>query len=160
MCLSLLGGKAIAAAPVTVAADQLAQDQVCPNEWEDLQPYARVITRRDDLLVRATPAGRVIGSIPKGWAVVVVDTDETGEWTQVTSHFGDVTSEDMGLFGSAPNFRSGWVATRYLEELGEFCNKPMAMMGVQILATADAQDYLVNEDWLQMADRLTQSTPQ
>ena len=132
-----------------------SDELVCAFEWQEPQPYARVITERDDLRIRAMPGGEVIGAVPKGWAVVVLGTDPTGRWTEITSHFGD--GESIG-FGSAPAFRNGWVATRYLEDLGEFCNKPMATMGVQLLASANAQQYLAHEDWLHIGDRIVRNS--
>lgn len=125
----------------------------CANDWEEPQFYARVITEYNDLRIRSAPGGRVIGSVPKDWLVVVLQTDATGQWTEITSHYGD------GVFyWSAPDLTRGWVASRFLEDMGEFCTKPTAAVGVQILATATAQQYLAHEDWLQVGDRIARNS--
>lgn len=115
------------------------------------ETYARVITERDPLRIRATPNGRVIGAVPSGWAVVVLERDPSGQWTRITSHFGEGT--DDAIMISAPDFRNGWVASRFLRHLGDFCGKPMAM-GVaplvsQMTSTPQA-------DWLALGDEIAQ----
>ncbi len=138
-----------AIAPLT-----LSQNNACPESWQTRKTYARVATQSNPLRVRATPGGQVIGSIPKGWVVVVLEKSGNGEWTKVTSHYGDLG--DYG-FGSAPDFRTGWVASRYLQPLGDFCEKPMALAGTQLIAAAAAPTFLVQEDWLALGDRIAQS---
>jgi len=117
--LSWLGIQAQSGAAQTsqpeTAAETLAQS------CSDPQDYARVTTESTPLNVRSKPGGAVIGAIPRNWAVIVQGKDSTGRWTRVTSHFGDIG--EYG-FASAPNFRTGWVATRYLRPLGKFCQKP------------------------------------
>ncbi|MEO0491132.1 MAG: SH3 domain-containing protein [Cyanobacteria bacterium J06659_2] len=165
---SLVGIKSAAATesfhPTPLSSDaqfnaSLIAQEACLREYQERQPYARVITEDDPLLVRATPNGRVIGAIPKGWAVVTLELNSNGQWTRITSHWGEVTESDGTLFGSAPDFRSGWVATRYLEDLGEFCEKPMAMLESSLAASAQAQQYIANEDWLQLGDRIALVQP-
>ena len=140
----------------THADGGLMAQAACPYEYQDRQPYARVVTQRDPLLVRATPGGSIIGAIPKGWAVVTLERNSNGQWTRITSHFGNI---DDYPFGSAPHFRDGWVATRYLDELGEFCEKPMAMVEGALVVHGQTQQYLANEDWLQLGDRIALVQP-
>ncbi|NEO28369.1 MAG: hypothetical protein F6K03_16185 [Kamptonema sp. SIO4C4] len=137
--LSLLGLKSANANP----------PQVSQVDCTNPQDYARVITDEDPLNVRRSPDGDIIGSIPKGWAVVVQGKDATGEWTRVTSHFGEI-----GNFGfaSAENFRSGWVATRFLRPMGRYCMKPAALLRVTSELFA-RRPVVVNEDWTQRGDR-------
>ncbi|MEM9502360.1 MAG: SH3 domain-containing protein [Cyanobacteria bacterium P01_E01_bin.43] len=140
------------------AAIAQAEPPVCQYEWQESQAYARIITQEDPLRIRATPGGRVIGAVPKGWAVVVLEVNNTGDWTKITSHFGD--PGEFG-FASAPSFREGWVASRYLAALGDFCEKPsLDMAAVQLVTGPDAQQYTVQEDWLQMGDRIAQKSRQ
>lgn len=150
--LSVLGLKPAptVALPDVDAPQPLAQ-AACPDEWQTRQPYARVITERDPLRIRATPNGQVIGSVPKGWAVVVLERDASGQWTRITSHFGQYTND--AEFASAPYFRDGWVSSQFLRPLGDFCEKPMAM-GVaplvsQMTSTPQA-------DWLALGDEIAQ----
>lgn len=125
---------------------------VCTYEWQEPQAYARVVTQTDPLRIRATPGGRIIGAVPKDWAVVVLEVNDTGEWTKITSHFGDLGN--VG-FASASSFRDGWVASRYLNALGEFCEKPpLEISTIQGLLGAEAQHDTLQEDWLQMGDRI------
>lgn len=138
------------------AAIAQAEAPVCTYEWQGPKTYARVVTQEDPLRIRATPGGEVIGAVPKDWAVVVVEVGDTGEWTKITSHFGDVG--EFG-FGSAPGFRDGWVASRFLEELGEFCEKPaLGAAAVQLMTGVDAQHYAIQQDWLQIGDRIAQTS--
>jgi hypothetical protein len=164
LILALVGVKPVQAAtavgvteakPEPAATHPLAQApaSACPETWQTRQAYARVVTESTPLRIRATPNGRVIGAVPRGWAVVVVAQDSTGQWTKITSHFGDVG--EMG-FGSAPNFRDGWVATRFLSNLGQFCEKPMAM-GVAPLMAVQTQTEVNPVDWLQLGDRIAQT---
>lgn len=87
------------------------------------QRYYQVTTSGGDLRLRATPGGRIVGSIPSGWQVYVAKFDSSGRWAYVR----DVNSPYYSEFGffDAPNFRSdGWVNVDYLRYLGQFCNKP------------------------------------
>jgi hypothetical protein len=148
MVLSLLGFKtATATTPESGLSqgDTLLSQQNCP----DPQQYARVITETDPLSVRSTPNGDTIGSIPKGWAVVVNGKDSTGNWTHITSHFGNIGS--FG-FGNAPNFRDGWVSTRFLRPLGRYCYKPTALLKIPSLLFGGSL-VTVQEDWTQRGDR-------
>ncbi len=150
--LSFAGIKPAPAAPLAEPEPTLAQ-AACPNEWQTRQRYARVMTERDPLRIRATPNGRVIGSVPKGWAVVVLERDPSGQWTKITSHFGEYT--DTAGFGSAPYFRTGWVSSRFLRDLGEFCEKPMAMGVAPLVASASTAPAA---DWLALGDEIAQTS--
>jgi len=146
--LSVFGLKpAPAVALVDVDSPQPLAQAACPNEWQTRQTYARVITERDPLRIRATPNGRVIGSVPKGWAVVVLERDASGQWTRITSHFGQYTTDPE--FASAPYFQDGWVSSQFLRTLGDFCEKPMAM-GVAPLFSS--MTITPNADWLALGD--------
>ncbi|NJL87209.1 MAG: SH3 domain-containing protein [Leptolyngbyaceae cyanobacterium SM1_1_3] len=116
--------------------------------------YSRVTTNEGDpLIVRQTPAGRPIGSVPDGWAVVVLEWTRNGVWARVTSHFG-VAEED--IFDSAPYFREGWVSAAYLKDLGRFCSKPEGV--VQLLQPEFAEHPVeVQGDWLAWGDALAQA---
>ncbi|MEM0978847.1 MAG: SH3 domain-containing protein [Cyanobacteria bacterium P01_H01_bin.58] len=151
------GGNASAAQPQpTTAVMAQAEPLVCTYEWQEPQSYARVVTQEDPLRVRATPGGEAIGAIPKDWAVVVLEVDETGEWTKVTSHFG--YTGYVGFFGSAPYFQEGWVASRFLKAIGEFCEKPpLEISAISQLSGHSAQPYTLQEDWLQIGDRIAQN---
>ncbi len=148
--LSLLGWKTAATASESPANREIhLSQQTCPNP----QFYARVITDADPLSVRSTPNGGVIDSIPQGWAVVTNGKDSTGNWTHITNHFGNI-----GLFGfaSAPNFREGWVSTRFLRPLGRYCYKPTAFLKFPSLLFGGSPA-MVGEDWLQRGDRFSDS---
>lgn len=151
--LSVFGLKpAPAVALVDVDAPQPLAQADCS------ETYARVITERDPLRIRATPNGRVIGSVPKGWAVVVLERDPSGQWTRITSHFGEYT--DDALMISAPDFRNGWVSSQFLRHLGDFCGKPMSMDLVTPLVSAATDS--PNADWLALGDDIalaSQSQP-
>lgn len=123
----------------------------CPNEWQTRQTYARVVTERDPLRIRATPNGRVIGAVPKGWAVVVLERDASGRWTRITSHFEESTDEVN--IASAPYFRNGWVATQFLRNLGDFCEKPMTMGVAPLVSSMPSNP---NADWLALGDEIAQ----
>lgn len=116
------------------------------------ETYARVITERDPLRIRATPNGRVIGAVPSGWAVVVLERDPSGQWTRITSHFGEYTDDVLMI--SAPDFRNGWVSTRFLRNLGDFCGKPMSMDLLSPLVSAATGSH--QADWLALGDELAQ----
>ncbi len=150
--LSVFGLKPAPAVALTdVDAPQPLAQAACPSEWQTRQTYARVITERDPLRIRATPNGRGIGSVPKGWAVVVLGRDASGQWTRITSHFGQYTNG--AEFASAPYFRDGWVSSRFLRNLGDFCEKPMAM-GVAPLVSQRTST--PQADWLALGDEIAQ----
>ncbi len=114
--------------------------------------YSRVTTNQGDpLRVRSAPAGSTIGSIPNGWAVVVLEWSRNGVWARITSHFGNIG--EFG-FASAPSFREGWVSAAYLKDLGRFCEKPTSaaqLIQPELLGT---QPIEVEPDWLALADAL------
>lgn len=123
--------------------------------------YARVSTRNTPLNVRETPGGPVIGSIPRGWEVVV--QTQSGNWAYVTHHSG----AGRRSFPSAPYFRDGWVSMDYLTFLGAYCNKP-SQGGRPIRSqgynpTAQPQTAMqersvqLSQDWTQLGDRISQS---
>jgi hypothetical protein len=148
--LSLLGLKTATAATSSESldrADLRLSQQNCP----DPEYYARVITDTDPLSVRSTPNGQAIGAIPKGWAVVTNGKDSTGDWTHITSHFGDIGSYG---FGNAPNFREGWVSTRFLRPLGRYCYKPISLLNIPSRLFGGSS-VVVHEDWTQRGDRFS-----
>jgi hypothetical protein len=104
--------------------------------------------------VRASANGKVIGAIPHGWAVVVLEWSRNGVWAKVTSHWG----VDEPNFGSAPDFREGWVAAAYLEDLGRFCEKPESVAQLAAPNLFGAQPVEVQSDWLAMGDALAATT--
>lgn len=152
LLLSFVGIRPAPAVPPTNpdSSSPLAQ-AACPESWQTRKTYARVITAGDPLRIRATPNGRPIGSVPRGWTVVVQGRDASGQWTKITSHFGDVS---IG-FASAPDLRAGWVATRFLRTLGDFCEKPMAM-GLMGSPTALATPAAA--DWLTLGDEIARAS--
>lgn len=156
--LSALGIKPFPAAadPVSSKAP-IAQTQPAQTCEYGGQPklYARVITKRDPLRVRSSPNGRIIGSIPRGWAVVVERKDSTGRWVRVTSHFGDL---DGFVFPSAPDFSAGWVSASFLQNLGSHCEKPMATSSLLRSDLLSGREALIQEDWVELGD-LIASTP-
>jgi hypothetical protein len=120
--------------------------------------YAQVRTQDSDpLRVRSAPNGTVIGSIPSGWQVRTYETDATGNWTRVGSHFGPEADRMGGEynFGNAPYFRPGWVATRYLVDLGFHCEKPAWERSLLLPLLFGQQKVTVGEDWVAMGDRLS-----
>lgn len=146
--LSVFGLKPAPAVALTdVDAPQPLAQAACPSKWQTRQTYARVITERDPLRIRATPNGRVIGSVPKGWAVVVLGRDASGQRTRITSHFG------QARFDSAPYFRDGWVSSRFLRNLGDFCEKPMAMGVAHLVSQRTSTP---QSDWLALGDEIAQ----
>lgn len=119
------------------------------------QYYSRVTTNQGDpVRVRATPAGRTIGSIPDGWSVVVLEWTRNGVWARVTSHFGDVSGYG---FASAEYFRDGWVSAAYLKDLGRFCDKPSAVAQLVQPEVFGAQPVEVQGDWLALGDALAET---
>ena len=140
------------AAQASESPEQLAQ-VVRGCEYGDFpQYYSRVTTNQGDpLRIRATPAGRTIGSVPDGWAVVVLEWTRNGVWARVTSHFGDMAGEG---FASAEYFRDGWVAAAYLKDLGRFCDKPAAAAQLIQPEVFGEQPVEVQGDWLALGDAL------
>jgi hypothetical protein len=113
--------------------------------------YSRIRTNNNDpLRVRVAANGKVIGAIPNGWAVVVLEWSRNGVWAKVTNHWGT----DEPRFGSAPDFREGWVAAAYLEDLGRYCEKPESVAQLAQPALFGAQPVEVQSDWLAMGDAL------
>jgi hypothetical protein len=117
--------------------------------------YVRVQTNSgDDLAIRSAPAGTVVGAVPNGWAVRVLEWSRNGYWVKITSQYayaGPIA------FGSAPNFREGWVSAGYVKDLGRFCDKPLEaaqLVQPEIFGDRPVQ---VQGDWLAMADQLAQS---
>ena len=149
----LFGTAVLVGIEAATAAASIAQVQdvrACPYQWQELQPYAQVITDNDPLSLRETPGGRIIGVIPSGWAVVTLEQSPDGQWTRVTNQYGYIGNYTFDY----PEQDSAWVSSRYLEDLGEFCEKPIAMVQTTLTAAAQAQEYLANEDWLQLGDRI------
>ncbi|MGB3298421.1 MAG: SH3 domain-containing protein [Phormidesmis sp.] len=118
-------------------------------------PYVRVSTQGAPLRVRATPAGSPIGLIPDGWAVRVLEWSRNGYWVKVTSHFGG----NVGPygFGSAPDFREGWVSAGYVKDLSRSCEKPEAAAQLVQPQLFGARPVEVQSDWLAMGDMLAAS---
>lgn len=108
--------------------------------------------------MRQSPNGRVIGSIPSGWNVIVLEWSLDGAWARVGSHFSRYSdSYQIGAqtyFGGAPNFSNGWVSAAYLKDQGRLCQKPI---GTALLSQPDlfgAVPVAVQSDWLAAGDRL------
>lgn len=157
--LSVFGIKpaATTATPTQLENSPALLAQSCPYGDKKLS-YTRVTTRDgDDLLVRSSPNGRIVGAIPSGWAVVPVKKDTTGRWVRITSQYGDINA-DPG-FASAPYFRTGWVAAAYLKPIGQLCEKPVSFMRTQMQGLFGSKKVLVNEDWVQIGDRISRSLP-
>jgi Bacterial SH3 domain/Bacterial pre-peptidase C-terminal domain len=128
--------------------------QACP-EYSLAGNYAQVRTQDSSpLRVRATPNGRVIGAIPSGWQVIVYETDSTGNWTRIGSHFGEEVDQYQEGFGSAPDFRAGWVSTTYLRSLGYSCDKPANLRTLVQPDLFGQREVSVDEDWVARGDRL------
>jgi Bacterial SH3 domain len=118
--------------------------------------YSRIRTNNNDpLRVRAAANGKVIGAVPNGWAVVVLEWSRNGVWAKVTSHNGDPGQYG---FGNAPDFREGWVAAAYLEDLGRFCEKPESVAQLVQPNLFGAAPVEVQSDWLAMGDALAATT--
>lgn len=165
--LSLIGVKTTLATTTTPEATQpealsatfnpneTLLGQSCPY-GDSRSPYARVTTRqRDPLNIRSTPNGRVIGSVPSGWAVVVGRKDQTGRWTYLD--YG--TYYRYPSYVSAPTLRSGWVSTAFLKPLGQLCEKPGREVSMNLSALL-GNETLVHEDSLQIGDRISRALPQ
>jgi hypothetical protein len=154
----LLSGMILSFAPESQAAatsPQLAQ-VVRGCEYGGFPKYySRIRTNNNDpLRVRAAANGKVIGAIPNGWAVVVLEWSRNGVWAKVTNHWGT----DEPQFGSAPDFREGWVAAAYLEDLGRFCEKPASVAQLLQPNLFGATPVEVQSDWLAMGDALAATT--
>jgi hypothetical protein len=146
---------------LTVTAGRVAttppstEPQSCPSSF-GAGFYARITTDGDDLRVRATPNGQIIGAIPNGWEVIVQERNAAGTWARVISHFGEGFGNGTDAFGTAPNFRNGWVSTDYLTDLGYFCEKPFNLRSLIQPGLFGQRDVVVNEDWIARGDRLAQ----
>ena len=168
--LSLLGVKTASATIVTADTTQPETQSSTPflNSGETLlaqtcpyggrkSPYARVTTQQGaSLNIRSSPNGRIIGAVPNGWAVVPGRKDPTGRWTYLD--YG--TYYRYPSFISAPTLRSGWVSTAFLRQLGSFCEKPVSMMRSNLKALSGTKQVLVNEDLVQMGDRIASRIPE
>jgi hypothetical protein len=143
-------------AQAETSAPQLAQ-VVRGCEYGDFPKYYSRITtnNQDPLRVRSSPSGKVIGAVPHGWAVVVLEWSRNGVWAKVTSHFGDPGNYG---FGTAPDFKEGWVAAAYLEDLGRFCQKPESVAQLVQPQLFGATPVEVQSDWLAMGDVLAATT--
>jgi Bacterial SH3 domain len=131
-------------------------EAACEFEGQVRKPYVRVVTQGDPLRVRATPNGPVVGALPNGWAVVPVKRDRTGEWIRVTLHYGDDDRIVKIEYPSAPDFSTGWVSAKYVENIGSFCDKPMEVSLLERSDLVAQQEILVQEDWLALGDRIAQ----
>jgi hypothetical protein len=155
----LLSGTILSFAPKATAANrsqQVAQVVRSCESGDFPKYYSRITTKnRDPLRVRSTPSGKVIGAVPHGWAIVVLEWSRNGVWAKVTSHHGDPGQYG---FGNAPDFREGWVAAAYLEDLGRFCQKPESVAQLVQPQLFGAQPVEVQSDWLAMGDVLAAAT--
>jgi Bacterial SH3 domain len=157
-CVLLLSSVIVSLGPKAQAADGSQVAQVVRGcEYGDFPKYySRIRTNNSDpLRVRAAANGKVIGAIPQGWAVVVLEWSRNGVWAKVTSHHGD--PGEYG-FGNAPDFREGWVAAAYLEDLGRFCEKPERVAQLVQPQLFGALPVEVHSDWLAMGDALAATT--
>lgn len=133
--------------------------QKCP-EGKSPYNYVRVTTKAGSPLnVRNKPNGKIIGKIPSKWTIVPVKKDPTGKWTRIqfAKYAGYAFEVTEYGFVTAPEFRTGWVATEFLKPLGKFCEKPLAMLRMQMNALFGNQSILVNEDWVQRGDRISRA---
>jgi Bacterial SH3 domain len=157
-CVLLLSGLIVSLGPKAQAAEALQVAQVVRGCQYDGFPkyYSRIRTNNNDpLRVRAAANGKVIGAVPNGWAVVVLEWSRNGVWAKVTSHHGDPGQYG---FGNAPDFREGWVAAAYLEDLGRFCEKPESVAQLVQPNLFGAAPVEVQSDWLAMGDALAATT--
>lgn len=154
--LSMLGTKpnsATATMPkadiqATTTSNETIIAQACPYNNPRLR-YGRVATQDgDDLYIRSRPNGRVIGAVPFGWAVVTVKRDATSQWIYIDEQYP---------YNSAPALKRGWVAAKFIKPLGRFCEKPRAFIRTNMNGLFASSQVLVNEDWIQMGDRLASS---
>jgi Bacterial SH3 domain len=157
--LLLLSSLIVSLAPQAQAANAAQVAQVVQGcQYGDFPKYySRIRTNNSDpLRVRASANGKVIGSIPHGWAVVVLEWSRNGVWAKVTSHHGG--GRFGPVFSSAPDFQEGWVAAAYLEDLGRFCEKPESVAQLAAPNLFGAQPVEVQSDWLAMGDALAVTT--
>ncbi|MBD2465153.1 SH3 domain-containing protein [Oscillatoria sp. FACHB-1407] len=136
------------------AGEDVPLAQACP-EGQTRQLYARVTTRdpNGSLNIRSRPStgGAVIGSVPNRWEVVVIEREPSGQWARITSHWGD--PHPYG-FGSAPDFREGWVSASFLRTLGRFCDKPSDPYSLIQPELFGDRTVVVQDDWLETADHI------
>lgn len=132
------------------------------------RPFAEIVTQGNPLNIRSVPNGKVIGKIPNGWQVITLKTDATGQWTYITNQYANWYGGSV-RFTSAPNFtRSGWVKTANLKHLGKFCDKPLKLNQGNLLPLkqeqanqlAEQKTVLLNEEWLQLGDRIASNISQ
>jgi hypothetical protein len=117
--------------------------------------FVRIETNGDDLAIRSAPAGAVVGAVPNGWAVRVLEWSRNSYWVRITSQYA-YAGDDLALM-SAPNFREGWVSAGYVKDLGRFCDKPLEaaeLVQPEIFGDRPVQ---VQGDWLAMVDQLAQN---
>jgi hypothetical protein len=152
--LQLIGNQRAFSLPI--AGKYLAQSsntnsqQLPEARCSSPMPYARV-TAQEGLEVHSRPNGSVIGMVPNRWAVIPINRDATGRWTRITSHFGDNVGTHS-RFVSAPLFRSGWVISSSLEDLGLHCEKPVSSLRINLQESSRLLQ--VHENWLQLGDRI------
>jgi hypothetical protein len=154
-------------AQAEAGAQQYAQTvQTCEGRGGFPLPYVRIQTNTgESIRVHSAPAGNAIGAIPNGWAVRVLEWSRNGYWVKVTSHFdiNPAVYERLGnssrsaFFGSAPEFREGWVSAGFVKDLGRFCEKPEATAMLLQPALFGAQPVEVQGDWLAMGDVLAEN---
>ncbi|MGB0562922.1 MAG: SH3 domain-containing protein [Spirulinaceae cyanobacterium] len=150
LLLSLASGLG-STAPAQASPNSVAQR--C--EYGRPKSYVQVVTHEgDDLRIRATPGGAIIGAVPNGWAVVALETSADGRWLRITSHHGDIYP---GEIWSAPHLRSGWISRAYTKDLGSFCSKPVGFAQLMHPEMLGESVITVQPDWLALGDMLTQS---
>ena len=138
---------------------QLAQANLRCEEGTHANFYAQIATNSGPLLVRSVPAGTVVGAIPKGWTVIVLEQSDNGQWSRVASRYAKYDSYRAGssvFFGNAPDFSEGWVSTAYLKHLGRFCEKPMNVSQLLQTEIFGQRPVEVQSDWLAMGDMLAE----
>ncbi|MDX2213426.1 MAG: SH3 domain-containing protein [Oculatellaceae cyanobacterium bins.114] len=138
-------------------ADDMPLAQACPD-GQTRQLFARITTRdpNGSLNIRSRPSasGAIIGSVPSGWEVVVVEREPSGRWARITGHWGDPYPYG---FGSAPDFREGWVSTSFLRTLGRLCDKPSDPYSLLQPELFGDRTVMLQEDWLEVADQVSAS---
>ena len=138
---------------------QLAQANLRCEEGTHANFYAQIETSSGPLLVRSVPAGAVVGAIPKGWTVIVLEQSDNGQWSRIASRYAKYDSYRAGRsipFGNAPDFSEGWVSTAYLKHLGRFCEKPMNVSQLLQPEIFGQRPVEVQSDWLAMGDMLAE----
>lgn len=114
--------------------------------------YSQVTTEGGRLRIREEPAGEIVGYIPNGWKIVVLEWTRNGVWARVTGPQGLVLPDG---YVSAPDFRTeGWVSAGYLKDLGRFCAKPDGVGQLVQPEVLGVEPVAVQEDWLAMGDAL------